>query len=69
MSTWGTTQRTDEDHTWTAITVGVLVLLLAVGVLDRAADTLDVPRTITGTVIADDPDSPGTVTSVPDSSR
>lgn len=69
MSTWGTTQRTDEDRTWTAVVIGVLALLLAITVLDRAADTINVESTITGNVIADDPESAATTTSVPDSNR
>lgn len=64
-TTWQDTD-TDTDRLWTAVVIGVLALLLAIGVLDRAADTINVERTITGTVIADDPDSAATTTSVPD---
>lgn len=59
----------DNADPRSAMAVGLLILLISVGVLDRAADTINVERTITGNVIADDPDSTATTTSVPDSSR
>lgn len=56
----------DNADPRSAMAVGLLILLISVGVLDRATQDLDRSRTITGTVIADDPDSAATVTSVPD---
>ena len=53
------------DRLTTGVIVGVLALLLAAGVTDRATADLDAPKTITGTVIADDPESAATVTSTP----
>lgn len=58
-----------EDRLWTATVVGVLVLLLAIGGIDRAIDGLDAPRTTYGTVVADDPDSAATNTDVPGGDR
>lgn len=71
MTAWGTTHRPDDvDRLGTAIIVGVLALLLAIGVVDRAAeDVLNRPHTVTGTVIADDPDSAAVTTSLPGDDR
>lgn len=70
MTTWGSARRVDDaDRVRRGVIAGVLLLLLAMTVADRETQDLDEPRTITGTVIAEDPESVATVTSTPGGDR